>query len=108
MAFTVFISFKNLDDNDNPTPESRVAEELYRRLRALGVEVFFSNVEVQRQKRVEYEELIDEALESSVVMLLICSDAKNLQGEWMKYERDVFSEEIRSGRKKERKDNHRD
>ncbi len=99
MAYSVFISFKNLDKNGNPTPDSRVAAELYRRLRARGVEVFFSNEEVQRRKRSDYGDLIDEALESSRVLLLVGSSIEYIESKWIKYEWDGFKNEINSGRK---------
>jgi len=49
MPYKVFISFKNLDSSGRPTRDSKIAAQLYQKLRARGIETFFSNEEVQRK-----------------------------------------------------------
>lgn len=98
-SFKVFISFKNLDDNGNPTRDSEIAEEIYHALSELGIEVFFSNEEVQNRHRSDYGTLINEALDSSVVLILVATAAEHIEANWVEYEWNSFNNEINSGRK---------
>lgn len=99
MSYQVFISFKNLDASGQPTRDSQIAAELYRQLKARGVNVFFSNEEVQRKCRPDYGDLIDEALESSKILLLVGTSVDYIESKWVKYEWNSFKNEINSGRK---------
>jgi len=99
MSYQVFISFKNLDTDGQPTRDSRIAEQLYHGLKERGVNVFFSNEEVQRKCRPDYGDLIDEALESSRVLLLVGTSVDYIESKWVKYEWNSFKNEINSGRK---------
>ncbi len=99
MSYQVFISFKNLDAGGNPTRDSRIAAELYHKLKACGINVFFSNEEVQRRCRPDYGDLIDEALESARILMLVGTSAEYIDSRWVRYEWNSFKNEINSGRK---------
>jgi|GEM_PF-1607412 len=99
MSYQVFISFKNLDKNGNPTRDSVLAAEMYRKLRERGIEVFFSNEEVQRKSRPDYSRFIDEALDSAKILILVGTCVEYIESRWVKYEWDSFKIEINSGRK---------
>lgn len=100
MAYKVFISFKNLDDaTKQPTRDSEIAAALYNELKWYDIEAFFSNEEVQRKARPDYGDLIDEALESSQVLLLVGTRAEYVNAQWVVYEWRGFNNEIHSGRK---------
>ena len=58
----VFLSFKNLDDDGNPTRDSQLAREIYDYLTSRGLDVFFSNVSLEQLGVAEYTRAIDDAL----------------------------------------------
>lgn len=84
--YEVFLSFKNTDENGNATLDSRVAEDIYERLAAAGVEVFFSNLEIQRRVDREWEKLIERALDESRVMIVIGSRLDYVKSKWVEKE----------------------
>ena len=95
----MFISFKNLDSKGNQTFDSQIAKQIYDELRANGVDVFYSNEEVLRKCRSDYGQLIDEALESSKVLILVGTNPDYVKAKWVEYEWRTFNNEIHSGRK---------
>ncbi|MDD6395287.1 MAG: DUF6273 domain-containing protein [Firmicutes bacterium] len=99
MSYDVFISFKNLDiHTGRPTRDSEIARELYDTLRAKGLEVFFSNEEVQRKARPDYGDLINEALISSSVLILVGTSIENVNARWVKEEWDSFRAMLNNGK----------
>ncbi len=98
MAYQIFISFKN-EWEGKPTRDSEIAQALYTELKKYNVEVFFSNEEIKRKGRPDYGRLIDSALDSSSVLLLIGTKAEFVNSRWVEYEWDLFNNEICSGRK---------
>lgn len=61
--YDVFISFKNLMPNGEPTRDSALAREVYDYLTAKGFQVFLSNVSLERLGISEYKKAIDGALD---------------------------------------------
>ncbi len=98
MGYQVFISFKNQWEN-KPTRDSAIAAQLYAELKKYDVEVFFSNEEILRKGRPDYGRLIDSALESARVLLLVGTRGEFVKARWVEYEWDLFNTEICSGRK---------
>ncbi len=98
MAYQVFISFKN-EWEGKPTRDSEIAHELYTELKKHGIEVFFSNEEIQRKGRPDYGRLIDDALEEAKMLILVGTRADFVKSRWVEYEWDLFNNEICSGRK---------
>lgn len=98
MAYQIFISFKN-EWQGRPTRDRMIAQTLYNELKKYGVEVFFSNEELMRRGRPDYGRLIDDALDSSKVLLLVGTNAEFVKSRWVEYEWELFNNEINSGRK---------
>jgi len=96
MAYDVFISFKNNDDNGKPTKESVTAKKLYDFLTAKGLRVFFSNVELEFLGTAQYMDAITEALDSSVFLIAVGSSFDNLNSKWVKSEWSSFLNDIYS------------
>ena len=96
MAYDVFISFKNSDDQGKPTKESETAKNLYDFLTARGLRVFFSNVELEYLGTAQYMDAITEALDSSVFLIAVGSSHDNLNSKWVKSEWSSFLNDIYS------------
>lgn len=97
----VFISFKNLDSNGNPTRDSRLAQEVHDFLVAQGLRVFFSNVSLEKLGIAAYKRAIDGALDSAKVLIAVGTSGENLDSQWVRYEWDSFLNDILSGVKPE-------
>lgn len=96
-SYDVFISFKNSDAHGNRTEDSVIAEKLYRFLIGKGLSVFYSNIELQNIGRAQYAPVIDEALESSRLLVIVGCSRENMESEWVKYEWTSFLNAIRIG-----------
>lgn len=96
----IFISFKNSDFSGNPTRDSKIGKELYEELVSRGLNVFFSNSTLLTLGQAVYKRSIDEALESARVLIIVSTDERYLQSEWVKYEWESFHQDILSGMKK--------
>lgn len=101
MHTDVFISFKNSDFSGNPTEDSKVAKALYEELVSRGILAFYSNSSLLSLGQSVYKRSIDEALETTKVLIILSSDIRFLQSEWVKYEWESFHQDILSGMKKD-------
>ena len=90
--YDVFISFKNED--------SDLAEKIYEYCHKRIKQPFWSKKSLPRLSKSEYSKAIDMALENSKHFVVVLSDLKYFDAEWIKYEMDVFNNEIKEGRKK--------
>lgn len=95
----VFISFKNTDRNGDRTKDSSLARELYEELVLRGVNAFFSNSTLLSLGQSIYKRSIDEALESTKILVVLASCTEYLESEWVKYEWESFHQDILSGMK---------
>lgn len=91
--YDVFISFKNED--------SDLAEKIYEYCHKRIKQPFWSKKSLPRLSKSEYSKAIDTALDNSKHFVVVLSDLKYLDAEWIKYEMDVFNNEIKEGRKKD-------
>lgn len=91
--YDVFISFKN-EDSDLA---GRIYEYCHKRMK----QPFWSKKSLPRLSKSEYSKAIDMALENSKHFIVVLSDLKYFDAEWIKYEMDVFNNEIKEGRKKD-------
>ncbi len=91
--YDVFISFKNED--------SDLAERIYEYCHKRIKQPFWSKKSLPRLSKSEYSKAIDIALDNSKHFVVVLSDLKYLEAEWIKYEMDVFNNEIKEGRKKD-------
>ncbi len=96
----VFISFKNSDFSGNTTQDSVIAKQLHEELMSRNISAFYSNSTLLSLGQSVYKKSIDEALESTSVLIVVSSNADFLQTEWVKYEWESFHQDILSGMKK--------
>ncbi len=89
----VFISYKN-SDGDSMTEDAHIAESLYKKLEQNHIPTFYSNVTLHELGESHYKEAIEDALDSSVILLLIGTKVDYIQSKWVRYEWDSFHEEI--------------
>ena len=97
MAYDVFISFKNSDENGRITRDSEIAKKLYDFLTDKGLSVFFSNEVLERLGKAQYTRVIDEALDSARILIAIGCSHDNLNSQWVRYEWESFINDVRSG-----------
>ena len=96
----VFISFKNTDFSGNLTRDRQVAQELYEELNARGIHTFFSDATLLTLGQSIYKRAIDEALESTKILVVVATSREFLESEWVKYEWESFHQDILSGMKR--------
>ncbi|MBR3864999.1 MAG: methyltransferase domain-containing protein [Clostridia bacterium] len=96
----VFISFKNTDFSGNKTRDAEIARQLYEELTTRKVATFYSSTTLLSLGQAVYKKSIDEALESTKVLVVVSTDIKFLESEWVKYEWESFHQDILSGMKK--------
>lgn len=97
----VFISFKNSDFSGHPTQDSQIAKQLFEELNERKIAAFYSNSSLLSLGQSVYKKSIDEALESTKVLIVVSSDIEFLTSEWVKYEWESFHHDILSGMKKD-------
>lgn len=95
----VFISFKNSDFIGAPTRDSAIAKALYEELTARRIATFYSNSTLLSLGQSVYKKSIDEALETTKVLVIVSSSTEFLNSEWVKYEWESFHQDILSGMK---------
>lgn len=99
--YDVFISFKNLDEQGFPTRDGIIARELYEFLSSRGMNVFLSNITLEKLGVAAFKKAIDDALDSTQVLVVVGTSYENLNSQWVRYEWDGFLTDILIGVKKE-------
>ena len=84
--YDVFICYKETDENDNRTPDSVMAQDIYDALTAKGMRVFFSRISLEDKLGQDYEPCIFAALNSAKVMLMVTTDSDHCDAVWVKNE----------------------
>lgn len=97
MSHQVFISYKHHDSHGDVTEDHEMSKELYDILVSRGLSVFFSDVSIQEIGASKYKQIIDEAMDSSSVMVVVCTDPEFLLTEWVRYEWDSFFSDTLNG-----------
>jgi len=97
--YDVFLSFKNLDENNEKTEDALIAEQLYYALKQNNLNVFFSNIVINEVGAAAYKGAIEDALEKSRILISIATKKEHLDSKWVSYERESFHNDILSGRK---------
>ena len=98
--YDVFISYKELDEDGERTPDSVIAQDIYRALTKEGYRVFFSRISLEGKLGVEYEPFIFAALNSAKVMIVVGTDFDYFNAVWVKNEWSRFLKLIASGQPK--------
>ena len=89
--YEIFMSFKDKDKNGNRTESSRLAEDIFTTLTARGYRVFFSREALPGMVGGEYEPVINAALKTARLLVLVFSNAEEINSEWVKHEWMTFS-----------------
>ena len=98
--YDIFISYKELDEDGDRTPDSVIAQDIYRTLTKEGYRVFFSRISLEGKLGVEYEPYIFAALNSAKVMIVVGTDYEYFDAVWVKNEWSRFLKLIASGQQK--------
>ena len=96
----VFISFKNSDGAGRQTRDAELARSLHEVLMGKGIQTFFSNSTLLTLGQSVYKRAIDEALESTKILVVIATCEEYLNSEWVRYEWESFHQDILSGMKR--------
>lgn len=96
----VFLSYKYHGEGGTILPDYYMAKDLYGRLTAIGINTFFSDFSVHNSGDSDYKRLIDDNLDSAEVLIVVSSDPKYCNSNWVRYEWDSFYHDILGGRKK--------
>ena len=89
--FDIFISFKDRDNDSNRTVSSRLAEDIYDTLDVKGYSVFYSRFVLPGMVGGQYEPVINHALETAKLLVLVFTNADEVNSEWVKHEWKYFS-----------------
>ncbi len=88
--YDVFICYKRTASNENGkemyTEDAQQAREIYDMLGEEGYKVFFAEKTLQNLAGSEYEPIIFNALNTSKVMIVVCSDPAYINAPWVKNE----------------------
>ena len=88
--YDVFICYKRTDKvvngKESYTEDAINARDIYEMLSSQGYKVFFAEKTLQHLAGTEYEPLIYNALNTSKVMLVVCSDPDYINSPWVKNE----------------------
>lgn len=96
-GYDVFLCFKQLREDGEPTRDSILARDIHRFLSSRGVSVFHSTVELEARGVSAFKKAIDQALDASRVLVAIGTTAEHLESEWVRYEWDSFFNDVISG-----------
>ena len=96
--YDIFICYKRTQTNENGkesyTEDAINARDIYDILTHKGYKVFFAEKTLQNLAGAEYEPIIFNALNTSKVMLIICSDPAYINAPWVKNEWRRFIKQI--------------
>lgn len=98
--FDIFICYKETDEAGGRTIDSVIAQELYDRLTAEGLKVFFSRITLERQLGDSYEPYIFAALNSAKIMIVLGTKPEHFNAVWVKNEWSRYLALIKEGKEK--------
>ena len=88
--YDIFISFKDRDNDSNRTVASRLAEDIYDTIDVKGYSVFYSRFVLPGMVGGQYEPVINHALETAKLLVLVFTNSDEVNSEWVKYEWKYF------------------
>ncbi len=92
MSYDVFISFKNSGKDGKATPDAAAARGIYDALKGAGMKVFFSEESLAEEGKGKFGDLIETALDSARVLILVASCLDHIESPWVKREWASFLE----------------
>lgn len=97
--YDVFISFKNTDENGNPTVDSKMAEDLYHALKKKGINAFYSNISIDEGGDSDWGQSIENALEECFILVAVGTKAEHLKSNYVYDEISSFKKLILDDKK---------
>ncbi|MCR5333274.1 MAG: TIR domain-containing protein [Bacilli bacterium] len=98
--FDIFVCYKETDRSGDRTPDSVLAQDIYKELTHEGYRVFFSRITLEDKLGTQYEPYIFAALHSSKVMIHVTTSDENSESVWVKNEWQRYLSLIQEGQKK--------
>ena len=98
--FDIFICYKESDSSGNRTPDSVLAQDIYKELTNEGYRVFFSRITLEDKLGSQYEPYIFAALHSSKVMIHVTTSDEYSESVWVRNEWSRYLSLISEGQKK--------
>ena len=93
--YQVFISFKHTDGYGNETPDSRLAEGLYKKLRAKRIKVYYSKKSIEAEASDKYKNSISHALKESRILVVVGTRPDYMDSPWVKREYQEFRSKMK-------------
>lgn len=90
--YDVFISYKETDEHNEFTKDYYIADSIFADLNNLNINVFFSKKTLKEHYGESYEDIIDQALENSKIMIVIGTQKKYFETYYVRKETDKFIE----------------
>jgi hypothetical protein len=95
--YDVFVSCKVTEQGRAASRDLDLATEIYHYLSARSISIFLGTIELQRRGVSAFKSAIDEALDSSRVLVVVGTSRDNIESDWVRYEWDSFINDILSG-----------
>lgn len=95
--YQVFINFRNLDLDNDPTYDSILAQKMFRFLSGKGLKVFHNIKSIEHMDAKEAEGAIVNALESSQIMVVIAMSPENIVHEQVRLKWERFNDLLTAG-----------
>lgn len=93
--YQVFISFKHTDGYGNETPDSRLAEGLYKKLRAKNIKVYYSKKSIEVEGSDKYKNSISHALMESRILVVVGTRPDYMSAPWVRREYQEFRSKMK-------------
>ncbi len=90
IEYDIFISFKNSDEEGNPTKDKELAHKLYAFLQSKNLQVFFSDATLQELGTDSWSKEIQRALKVSKIFIALGSKEEYFYSYWLQRERTTF------------------
>lgn len=84
--FDIFICYKETGSDNQRTPDSALAQDIYYQLTNEGYKTFFARITLEDRLGRDYEPYIFNALNSAKVMLVIGTKKEHFEAVWVKNE----------------------
>ena len=97
--YDIFISHKKTDENGELTIDFKCSQELERILEEKGCSVFFSERSLSEEGSSNYKETIEEALDTSKILIVVTSSIDYVNSRWVKFEWESYHNDFLRGKK---------
>ncbi len=95
--YDIFLSYKHTDDQGRITEDYYLAKQLYGVLTDVGYKVFFSEQSLADVGSARFKQEIDNALDSTKILIVVLANAEYASSKWVRYEWDSYYGDYLSG-----------